>query len=179
MTKERRGSHDSVALVYGIARAAYRDQFSQRDQQRTRCGALLAVAGILATLSITAAGDAHGSLLIFCGIVALICAAGLFFAGIVWFNLETTPRGQILGNTVSGYTTHRSTSRVPATSGDVMGKLATTKPSDTGTGDDSDKTPQRDKAEPPPKSPLPPPDPRLDGIQKRGFGVFKRGPSAQ
>lgn len=117
MAEERRGSHDSVELVYGLARAAYRDQFSQRDQQRTRCGALLAFAGILATLSITAARDAHGSLLIFVGIIALITAAGLFFAGIVWFSLETTPRFrqladqyllssprdtelQILGNTV-------------------------------------------------------------------------------
>jgi len=27
-----------------------------------------------------------------------------------------------------------------------------------------------------PKSILPPPDPDLDGWQKRGFGVFKRGP---
>jgi len=25
---------------------------------------------------------------------------------------------------------------------------------------------------------LPPPDPDLDGWQKRGFGVFKRGPGA-
>ena len=117
MAEERGGSHDSVELVYGIARAAYRDQFSQRDQQRTRCGALLAFAGILATLSITAARDARGSLLIFIGIIALITAAGLFFAGIVWFSLETTPSVrrladqyllssprdtelQILGNTV-------------------------------------------------------------------------------
>ncbi len=29
-----------------------------------------------------------------------------------------------------------------------------------------------------PKSVLPPPDPKLDGTQKRGFGVFKRGPGA-
>lgn len=117
MAEERRGSHDSVELIYGLARASYRDQFSQRDQQRTRCGALLAFAGILATLSITAARDAHGSLLIFVGIIALITAAGLFFAGIVWFSLESTPRVrqladqyllssprdtelQILGNTV-------------------------------------------------------------------------------
>lgn len=27
-------------------------------------------------------------------------------------------------------------------------------------------------------SPLPPPDPKLDGTQKRGFGVCKRGPGA-
>ncbi len=118
MAEERRGSHDSVDLVYGLARAAYRDQFAQRDQQRTRCGTLLAFAGILATLSTTAAREAHGSLLIFVGIIALIAAAGLFFAGIVWFNLDTTPRFreladdylfssrrdaelQILGNTVS------------------------------------------------------------------------------
>ncbi len=118
MVAERGESPDSVALVYGLARAAYRDQFAQRDQQRTRCSALLAFAGILATLSITAARDAHGSLLIFIGIVALIAAAGLFFAGIVWFSLEITPRFwkladeyllssrrdtqlQILGNTVS------------------------------------------------------------------------------
>jgi hypothetical protein len=117
MAEERRGSHDSVDLVYGLARAAYRDQFSQRDQQRTRCSALLAFAGILATLSITAARDSHESLLIFVGIIALIAAAGLFFAGIVWFSLEITPRFrkladdyllssrrdtelQILGNTV-------------------------------------------------------------------------------
>jgi len=112
--KDRAGS---VALVYGLARTAYRDQFAQRDQQRTRCSALLAFAGILATLSITAARDAHGSLLIFIGIIALIAAAGLFFAGIIWFSLEITPRFrkladdylfssrrdtelQILGNTV-------------------------------------------------------------------------------
>ena len=117
MVAESGESHDSVALVYGLARAAYRDQFAQRDQQRTRCGTLLAFAGILATLSITAARDAQGSLLIFCGIIALIAAAGLFFAGIVWFSLEITPRFwkladeyllssrrhaelQILGNTV-------------------------------------------------------------------------------
>ncbi|MEI6725969.1 MAG: hypothetical protein WCN81_07075 [Actinomycetes bacterium] len=30
----------------------------------------------------------------------------------------------------------------------------------------------------PRKSPLPPPDPELDGTQKRGFAVFKRGPGA-
>ena len=118
MAEERGESHDSVALVYGLARTAYRDQFAQCDQQRTRCSALLAFAGILATLSITAARDAHGSLLIFVGIIALIAAAGLFFAGIVWFSLEITPRFwkladeyllssrrdtelQILGNTVS------------------------------------------------------------------------------
>ena len=92
MSEERHGSRDSVELVYGLARAAYRDQFAQRDQQRTRCGALLAFAGILATLSVTAARDARGSVLIFVGIVALITAAGLFFAGIVWFSLDTTPR---------------------------------------------------------------------------------------
>jgi len=118
MAEERRGSQDSVELIYGLARAAYRDQFAQRDQQRTRCGTLLAFAGILATLSITAARDAHGSLLIFIGIIALIAAAGLFFAGIIWFSLDITPRVreladeyllssrrdaelQILGNTVS------------------------------------------------------------------------------
>jgi hypothetical protein len=57
-----------------------------------RGGTLLAFPGILATLSTTAARDAHGSVLIFVGIIALIAAAGLFFAGIVWFNLDTTPR---------------------------------------------------------------------------------------
>jgi len=92
MAEERRESPDSVALVYGLARTAYRDQFFQRDQQRTRCSALRAFAGILATLSIAAARDAHGSPLIFIGIIALIAAAGLFFAGIVWFSLDTTPR---------------------------------------------------------------------------------------
>ena len=29
-----------------------------------------------------------------------------------------------------------------------------------------------------PKSILPPPDPDLDGTQKRGLGVFRRGPGA-
>ena len=29
-----------------------------------------------------------------------------------------------------------------------------------------------------PTSILPPPDPKLDGTQKRGFGVFRRGPGA-
>ena len=76
MVAGRGESPDSVTLVYGLARTAYRDQFAQRDQQRTRCSALLAFAGILATLSTGAARDAHGSLLIFIGITALIAAAG-------------------------------------------------------------------------------------------------------
>ena len=117
MAAGRGEPQDSVALVYGLARTAYRDQFAQRDQQRTRCGTLLAFAGNLATLSTSAARDAHGSILIFVGIIALIATAGLFFAGIVWFSLEITPRFwkladeyllssrrdtelQILGNTV-------------------------------------------------------------------------------
>ena len=37
--------------------------------------------------------------------------------------------------------------------------------------------PQSD-AESHPKSILPPPDPKLDGWQKRGLGIFKRGPNA-
>ena len=47
MAEERGESHDSVALVYRLARAAYRDQLAQRDQQRTRCETLLAFAGIV------------------------------------------------------------------------------------------------------------------------------------
>jgi hypothetical protein len=88
MAEDSGESRDSVELVYGLARVAYRDQFAQRDQQRTRCGTLLAFTGILATLSTTAAHDARGSLLIFVGIIALIASAGLFLL-------------QILGNTVS------------------------------------------------------------------------------
>ncbi len=39
-------------------------------------------------------------------------------------------------------------------------------------------TPPQGDAESRPKSILPPPDPKLDGTQKRGFGVFRRGPGA-
>jgi hypothetical protein len=38
--------------------------------------------------------------------------------------------------------------------------------------------PPKGDAEDRSKSILPPPDPELDGTQKRGFGVFKRGPGA-
>ena len=39
-------------------------------------------------------------------------------------------------------------------------------------------SPPQGDADEHPKSMLPPPDPELDGTQKRGFGVFKRGPGA-
>jgi len=47
MAEERRRSLDSIELIDGLGRAAYRDQFAQRDQQRTRCGTLLAFVGIV------------------------------------------------------------------------------------------------------------------------------------
>ena len=159
MSEERHGSRDSVELVYGLARAAYRDQFAQRDQQRTRCGALLAFAGILATLSVTAARDARGSVLIFVGIVALITAAGLFFAGIVWFSLDTTRR-------------------CVATLGGAMRKDVQKKSEAASPGDAPQEARPQGNEDGPRKSPLPPPDPELDGTQKRGFAVFKRGPGA-
>ena len=43
-------------------------------------------------------------------------------------------------------------------------------------GDATATTPLEADAERHPKSILPPPDPDLDGWQKRGLGVFKRGP---
>ena len=43
-------------------------------------------------------------------------------------------------------------------------------------GDATAKTPSPGSPDDRPKSILPPPDPDLDGWQKRGFGVFKRGP---
>ena len=54
MAEERRRSLDSIELIDGLARAAYRDQFAQRDRQRTRCGTLLAFVGIVwSSLEIT------------------------------------------------------------------------------------------------------------------------------
>jgi len=53
-----------------------------------------------------------------------------------------------------------------------------TKTEDTSPGDATAKTPPRGNAEGQRKSPLPPPDPKLNGTPKRGFGVFKRGPGA-
>lgn len=59
-----------------------------------------------------------------------------------------------------------------------MRKDVEKKAEDTGPGDATAKTPPRGNAEGRPKSPLPPPDPKLNGTQKRGLGVFKRGPGA-
>ena len=61
-----------------------------------------------------------------------------------------------------------------------MRKDAKSKPEDACPGDATATTaarPQGD-AEDRPKSILPPPDPKLNGTQKRGLGVFKRGPGA-
>ena len=115
--RERRVARQRRACLrpraVGLPRPVRAARPAAHSLQRAAC-----LPGVLATLSITAARDAHGSLLIFCGIIALIAAAGLFFAGIVWFSLDITPRVreladdyllssrrhaelQILGNTVS------------------------------------------------------------------------------
>jgi hypothetical protein len=84
--------YPSGSLIYEIARGRQCDQLAQREAYRTRSGSLLAFAGILATLSI-ATTSVHGhSLLVGAGVLALIIAAALFFAVIVWFNLKATPR---------------------------------------------------------------------------------------
>ena len=57
-----------------------------------------------------------------------------------------------------------------------MRKDVKKKPEDACPGDATATTPPEAAAERHPKSILPPPDPELDGTQKRGFGVFKRGP---
>ena len=49
---------------------------------------------------------------------------------------------------------------------------------DASPGDATATPPPEADAERHSKSILPPPDPELDGTQKRGFGVFKRGPGA-
>ena len=59
-----------------------------------------------------------------------------------------------------------------------MCKNAKKKPKDASPGDAAATTPPQGDAEGRPKSILPPPDPKLDGTQKRGFGVFRRGPGA-
>ena len=59
-----------------------------------------------------------------------------------------------------------------------MRKDVETRSEDTGPGDATAKAPPRGNAEGRRKSPFPPPDPKLNGTKKRGFGVFKRGPSA-
>jgi len=59
-----------------------------------------------------------------------------------------------------------------------MRKDAKKKPEDARPGDATAEAPPQGDAEDRPKSILPPPDPKLDGTQKRGFGVFKRGPGA-
>jgi hypothetical protein len=51
-------------------------------------------------------------------------------------------------------------------------------PEDPRPGDTTATTPPHGDAEGRPKSILPPPDPKLNGTQKRGLGVFKRGPGA-
>ena len=59
-----------------------------------------------------------------------------------------------------------------------MGKNAKKKSKDVSLDDATATTPPQGDAEDRPKSILPPPDPKLDGTQKRGFGVFRRGPGA-
>ena len=59
-----------------------------------------------------------------------------------------------------------------------MCKNAKKKPKDASPGDATATAPPQGDAEGRPKSILPPPDPKLNGTQKRGFGVFKRGPGA-
>ena len=57
-----------------------------------------------------------------------------------------------------------------------MCKKAKKKHKDATSSDATAKTPSPGSPEGRPKSILPPPDPDLDGWQKRGLGVFKRGP---
>ena len=59
-----------------------------------------------------------------------------------------------------------------------MRKDAKKRPEDTSPGDAPQEAPPRGNEDGPRKSPLPPPDPELNGTQKRGFAVFKRGPGA-
>ena len=59
-----------------------------------------------------------------------------------------------------------------------MRKNGKKKSKEANSGDATATMPLQSDAEGRPKSILPPPDPKLDGTQKRGFGVFKRGPGA-
>ena len=59
-----------------------------------------------------------------------------------------------------------------------MRKDAKKKPEDARPGDAATTARPQSDAEDRPKSILPPPDPKLDGWQKRGLGVFRRGPGA-
>ena len=59
-----------------------------------------------------------------------------------------------------------------------MRKNAKKKPEDARAADATATTPPQGDTEGRPKSILPPPDPELNGTQKRGFGVFRRGPGA-
>jgi len=59
-----------------------------------------------------------------------------------------------------------------------MSKDVNKKPEDTRPGNATATTPHQGDVKNRPKSVLPPPDPKLDGTQKRGLGVFKRGPGA-
>ena len=59
-----------------------------------------------------------------------------------------------------------------------MRKNGKKKPKDASPGDATAKAPSPGSPDDRPKSILPPPDPKLDGVQKRGFDVFRRGPGA-
>jgi hypothetical protein len=59
-----------------------------------------------------------------------------------------------------------------------MRKVAQKKPEDARPGDATTTARPQGDAEDRPKSILPPPDPKLDGTQKRGLSVFRRGPGA-
>ena len=57
-----------------------------------------------------------------------------------------------------------------------MCKNGKKKSKDASPGDATAKAPSPGNPDVRPKSMLPPPDPELNGWQKRGLGVFKRGP---
>ncbi len=59
-----------------------------------------------------------------------------------------------------------------------MCKKAKKKHKDASSGGATAKTPSPGSLDDRPRSILPPPDPWLNGAQKRGLGVFKRGPGA-
>ncbi len=59
-----------------------------------------------------------------------------------------------------------------------MSKNCKKKSKDARPGDATATAPPPGNPDDRPKSILPPPDPKLNGTQKRGLGVFKRGPGA-
>ena len=85
-----------VDLVLRYAREEAVRQEARLEAFRGRAGGLLAFAAVLAALSVAAAADRGGGVLIFMGIVCIVIAAACFLGGSAGFRLMRNPEPRAL-----------------------------------------------------------------------------------